>query len=77
VATEEQANKARNKYAQALVKGGAHAIGVDKGKSGFVVVAHVAPNQAHDVPDKLSYKAGKETVEVPVVKKVTERFRPE
>ena len=77
MATEEQANKARNKYSDTLVKRGAHAIGVDKGKTGYVVVAHVAPDEKHDVPDKLSFKAGNEVVEVPVVKKLTERFRPE
>ncbi len=77
MATEEQANKARNKYSDALVKGGAHAVGVDKKGSGFVVVAHVAPNEKHDVPDRVSVKAGKETVEVPVITKLTERFQPE
>jgi hypothetical protein len=77
VATEEQANKARNKHADALVKGGAHAVGIDKKGAGFVVVAHVAPNEKHDVPDTLSYRAGKKMIEVPVVKKLTERFEPE
>ena len=77
MATEDEANTARNKYAKALLKGGAHGIGVDKKGKGFVVVAHVAPNEQHDVPDKLTYKIKNEVVEVPVIKKLTERFQPE
>ena len=77
MATEEQANKARSKYADKLVKAGAHAIGIDKQKSGFVVVAHVAPNERHELPDKLSLKVGDDTVEVPVITKRAERFKPE
>jgi hypothetical protein len=77
VATEDEANKARDRYSDKLVKAGAHAIGIDKRKSGYVVVAHVAPDEQHAVPEKLSLKVGKNTVEVPVVTKRTERFQPE
>jgi hypothetical protein len=77
VATEDQANKARNKYADKLVEAGAHAIGIDKRKSGYVIVAHVAPDAPHEVPETLSLKIGKSEVEVPVVTKRTERFQPE
>jgi hypothetical protein len=81
VATEEQANKARDMHSDLLVERGAHAIGVESGrshgKSGFVVVAHVAPDETHDIPSTLTARIAGKTVEVPVVTKQSGRFRPE
>ena len=81
MATEEEANRARELHADALVKHGAHAVGVASGrpygKRGFVVVAYVSPGHPHDLPETVTSKIGKSEVDVAVVKKIAERFAPE
>lgn len=81
MATERQANKARDLHADFLVRHGAHAISVEPGdahgKSGFVVVAHVAAAGKHSIPRTLSGKLAGKTFEVPVIARETEKFRPE
>lgn len=81
MATEAQADKARKVHSDLLVQRGAHGIevasGRDYGKSGFVVVAHVAPSEKHDIPSSLTTKLAGKTFDVPVVTKRTQRFRPD
>lgn len=81
MATERQANKARELHAEHLIHEGAHAVGVDKGsrygKRGFVVVAYVEPQQASRIPDSLKCRSGKKAFKVAVVTKPSERFAPE
>jgi len=81
MASEKQANKARDLYSDLLVKCGAHAIGVTDGqpygKHGFVVVAHVAPHTSHKIPKKLKGELDGKLFEVDVVTKASEPFAPE
>jgi hypothetical protein len=78
MASEEQANGARRQLGGTLMKQGAHAIGVkeinEHGKSGWAVVAHVAPNAKAEIPSSLSYSTSEGKVEVPVVVKRSEPF---
>jgi hypothetical protein len=71
MASEEEANNARRNFGGKLMKQGAHAIGVEEGKShgkkGWVVVAHVAPDSKADIPSSLSFSTKEGEVEVPVV----------
>jgi hypothetical protein len=81
MASEQQANKARELHSDLLVKRGAHAIGVAEGKPygkrGFVVVAHVAPDTGKKMPDKLKGEINGKPFEVDVVTKASEPFAPE
>jgi hypothetical protein len=81
MANEDQANEARRQLGGALLKQGAHAVGVEDGKSygkkGFVIVAHVAPRQKSGVPPSLSLATADGDVEIPVVVERTEPFKPE
>ena len=81
MASEKQANKARELYSDLLVKRGAHAIGIADGqpygKSGFVVVAYVAPHTKPKIPNKLKGVLDGKPFEVDVVTEVTDPFAPE
>ena len=81
MASEKQANKARELHSDLLVKQGAHAIGVAQGrqygKRGFVVVAHVAPGTGRKMPEKLKGSLHGKPFEVDVVTEASEPFRPE
>jgi hypothetical protein len=81
MASEKQANKARELHSDFLVKRGAHAIGVADGqaygKQGFVVVAHVDPATKAKIPDKLKGELDGKPFEVDVVTKKSEPFAPE
>jgi hypothetical protein len=81
MASEEQANEARRQLGSALLKQGAHAVGVEDGKGygkkGFVIVAHVAPQQKSGIPSSLSFPTADGDVEVPVVVERSEPFKPE
>lgn len=59
---------------------GAHGITVDeikrKGEKSFAVVA-LFSEKPGDVPDMLKVQSGKKTLEVPLVARVMEKFRPE
>jgi hypothetical protein len=81
MASEKQANKARELYSDLLVKRGAHAIGVADGqpygKRGFVVVVHVAPHTSHKIPNKLKGDLDGKPFEVDVVTVTSEPFAPE
>jgi hypothetical protein len=81
MASEKQANKARELYSDLLVKLGAHAIGVvdgqPYGKSGFVIVVYVATHTRPKIPNKLKGDLDGKPFEVDVVTEVTEPFAPE
>jgi hypothetical protein len=81
MANEKQANEARRQHGRTLMKQGAHAIGVEQGKSygkkGFVIVAHVPPQQKSKMPSSLTFSTGDGEVDVPVVVERSEPFKPE
>ena len=78
--SEKEANLAREQYSDFLRGLGAHAIAVDevahKGEKTFAVVAFFTKKPA-DVPGTLEVKSGKTTLAVPLVARVTEKFKPE
>lgn len=78
MASEEQANKAREQSGRDLLRRGAHALGVEnRGKRGWVVVAHVAPDTKADLPSKVTVASQKGDVDVPLVSITSEPFKPE
>jgi hypothetical protein len=78
--SEKEANLAREQYSNFLRDLGAHAIAVDEvkrqGQKTFAVVAFFT-QQPDDVPATLEVKKGKTTLEVPLVARVIEKFKPE
>jgi hypothetical protein len=81
MASEREANIAREQFSQFLRDLGAHAIAVDEIKSGgrksFAVVAYFAEKPAGDIPKSLEIKSGKKSLEVPLAVRVMEMFSPE
>jgi hypothetical protein len=81
MATEDDANKARQQHGRDLMKRGVHAIGVEQGerhgKRGWVVVAQVEPSAKVDLPSSLSCSTKDGEVEVPLVIKRSEPYAPE
>jgi hypothetical protein len=81
MASEKDANNARQAHGRELLKMGAHSIGVEKGeaygKPGWVVVAHVAPGAKADLPATLPMSKADNGDHVPLVTKRSERFVPE
>ena len=81
MANEKQADEARRQHGRTLMDRGAHAIGVEEGKSygkrGYVVVAHVSPRQKSEIPSSLRFLTEDGEVEVPVVVEHSEPFKPE
>jgi len=80
MATEREANLAREQYSDELRKKGAHALAVDevkrKGAETFAVIAYFEKKPA-DAPATLEVKRGKKTLQVPLVVRVQEKFKPE
>jgi len=80
MATEKEANLARDQHADTLAGLGGHSIGVDEfeleGKKTFGVVAYVANNVA-GLPTYLSIKSGKKETQVPLLAKIAAPFKPE
>ena len=81
MASEKEANAAREQYSDFLRELGAHGIAVDEVKRGgektFAVIAYCDEKPTGAVPKQLEIKRGKRTVEVPLAIKKTERFKPE
>jgi hypothetical protein len=81
MANEDDANRARREHGRVLMQQGVHAIGVEEGvrhgKRGWVVIAHVAPQQKVDLPPSLPLSTDKGTIEVPLVIEHSEPFMPE
>jgi hypothetical protein len=78
--TEREANLAREQHADYLRELGAHAIAVDevkrKGDTEFAVIAFFE-EKPKAVPRTLEVKSGRKTLEVPLVARVQEKFKPE
>jgi hypothetical protein len=80
MASENQANLAREKHSDFLQNLGAHSIGVDEiekgGKKSFVVVAYTQENP-DKFPNELEIKSGNSTLKVPLIAKLAEPFKPD
>ena len=80
MATQKQANLARERHSSSLQSLGAHAIAVDeikrKGGKTFAVIAFF-DHEPDNIPQTLKVKTGKKMLEVPLVARVSERFKPE
>jgi hypothetical protein len=80
MASEKDANLAREQHSDLLRSLGAHAIAVDqvKRKAGktFAVVAYFA-SKPRAVPKKLEVRRGKATLQVPLIARVQEKFQLE
>jgi len=80
MASEREANLAREQYSDFLRGLGAHAIAVDavkrKGEQTFAVIAFFT-KKPDEVPGTLKVKSGKTRLEVPLVARVMEKFKPE
>ncbi|HVQ36303.1 MAG TPA: hypothetical protein VMS31_02140 [Pyrinomonadaceae bacterium] len=80
MASEKEADLAREEHADFLHDLGAHGITIDEikreGAKSFAVVA-LFEDQPKQMPDTLEIKRGKKTLTVPLVARVTEKFRPE
>ncbi len=80
MANEKEADLAREQHSDFLADLGAHGITIDevkrKGEKSFAVVAFFE-EKPDEVPDTLEVHIGKRTLEVPLVARVTERFKPE
>ena len=80
MATEMQANLAREQHSNSLQGMGAHALAVDeiqrKGEKTFAVIAFFE-HKPDKIPQTLSVKTRKRTLEVPLVARVSERFKLE
>src|SRR5689334_15983131 len=76
MASEKQANKAREEYSTFLQSLGVHAIGVDqikkKGEKEFAVIAYLEKKNPK-LPGTLIVNDGNKRVEVPVVAKIAEK----
>lgn len=80
MATEKEANKAREQHAALLESLGVHAIGVDeigkKGLKNFGVIAFVEkPNKK--LPTELKILSGKKEIKVPLVAQISNEFQAE
>lgn len=80
MASEQQANRAREQHSDSLRELGAHAIAVDEinrgGRKTFAVVAFFEEKPGK-IPTALEIRSGGRALEIPLVARVTERFRPE
>lgn len=80
MANEKEANLAREQYSDFLRNLGAHAIAVDeitrKGKKTFAVIAFFE-KKPDELPNALEIKSGKRTVEIPLIGRVMEKYKPE
>ena len=78
MATEKEANRAREQYAELLRERGAHAISVENTDepTAFAVIAFF-DKKPRNLPRALKITTRKGTREVPVVARIAERFKPE
>lgn len=80
MASEKEADLAREQHSNFLRDLGAHGVTVDeikrKGEKSFAVVA-LFDTEPEQMPDALEIKRGNKTLTVPLVARVMEKFRPE
>ena len=81
MASEKEANIARDKFSVELKELGAHAISVDEvernGKKTFAVVAFFEKKANADKRDSLELSVGKKKLNVPLVIRIEEQFKIE
>lgn len=81
MATEKEANLAREHHSDFLRQLGAHSIGVDeikrKGEKGFAVIAFFNKKPTKPIPETLEVKSGKRTLDVPLVAQIMKMPSPE
>jgi hypothetical protein len=81
MASQHEANRARDEFSQFLMGLGAHAIAVDEIKRGgaktFAVIAYFERKPSKPIPDSLEVKSGSRTTKVPLSVRVMEAFKPE
>lgn len=74
LASEKEANLARQQHSDLLKRLGAHSIGVDKlkgkGETGFAVIAFFERQPSKTIPQTLETKSGQRTIAVPLVVKL-------
>ena len=80
MASEKEANLAREQFSDYLRAMGAHGLTVDevkrKGQKSFALIAYFE-EPPETLPKQLEVKKGKTTLEVPLVARVMEKFKPE
>lgn len=80
MATEREANLAREQYSDALRQLGAHALAVDtvkqKGEETFAVIGSFEKKPVK-APQTLELKSGRRTVKVPLVVRVEPKYQLE
>lgn len=69
--SERDANKAREIHSDDLRKSGAHAIGVDKVKGDFCVVAYYEERPTGNLPDSLEVESYGKKKRVPLRTEIT------
>jgi hypothetical protein len=81
LASEKEANLARQQHSDSLRRLGAHSIGVDKCKgkeaTGFAVIAFFERKPSKTIPQTLETKSGQKTIAVPLVLELMKRPSPE
>ena len=80
MASEKEADLAREQHSNFLEELGAHGITIDevkqKGGKSFAVIA-LFEEKPEEFPETLTVQSGKKTLEVPVVARVQEKFKAE
>ncbi len=80
MANENEANQAREQHSEFLRDLGAHGITIDevkrKGEKSFAVVA-LFEQKPEDFPDTLTVRSGEKTLQVPLIVRLIEKFKPE
>ena len=80
MANEKEADLAREQHSDFLFDLGAHGITIDevkrKGETTFAVVA-LFEKKPDEIPETLKIQRGKKSLEVPLIARVTEKFRSE
>ncbi|MBI4279116.1 MAG: hypothetical protein HY660_11735 [Armatimonadetes bacterium] len=81
MATLRAAETARRRMAEVLRRAGAHAIEVAQvtrgGRKVYAVIAHFTKRPRRPLPKVIEVRSGPKTLRVPLVVRITERFRPE
>lgn len=81
LASEKEANLARQQHSDCLRQLGAHSIGVDKikgkGATGFAVIAFFERKPSKAVPQTLETKSGQRTLGVPLIVELMKKPSPE
>jgi len=81
MATEKEANLARQQHSNLLRQLGAHSIGVNeskrKGETGYTVIAYFERKPSKTIPQTLEIKSGQRKITVPLSVQIMKRPSPE